>query len=225
MDAVYAASGNYDGSTSNIVAQVVNALATTTKLTSLPNPSSYGTSVTFTASVSATTGTPTGTLSFYSCTTSACGTKTLLGTGTLGSGGQATYATSTLTVGTDYIEAVYPASGNYAGSISAVLSQVVNAESTTTSLTSSPNPSTYGASVIFTATVSTSTGTPSGTVTFYGCTTSSCGTKTALGTGTLSGGKATYSTSTLPVGTTYVEAVYAASGNYAGSTWVSSPKR
>ena len=217
VDAVYAASGNYGGSTSNIVAQVVNALATTTKLTSSPNPSTYGTAVTFTATVSATTGTPTGTVSFYSCTTSSCGTKTLLGTGTL-SGGQATYATSTLTLGTDYVEAVYGASGNYSSSASAVLSQVVNAEATTTSLTSSPNPSTYGTSVSFTATVSASTGTPTGTVTFYSCTTSSCGTKSSLGTATLSSGKATYSTSTLPVGTDYVEAVYAASGNYAGST-------
>ena len=84
--------------------------------------------------------------------------------------------------------------------------------STTSVLTSSPNPSSYGTSVTFTDTVSASSGTPGGTVTFYSCTTSACTTKTSLGTGTLSSsGKATYSTSTLPVGTTYVEAVYGAS--------------
>ena len=218
VDAVYGASGNYASSTSGLVSQVVNALGTTTTLKSSPNPSTYGTSVTFTATVSATTGTPTGTVSFYSCTTSSCGTKTLLGTGSLGSNGQATYTTSSLPVGTTYVEAVYGASGNYLGSTSGVVSQVVNAASTTTSLTSAPNPSTYGASVTFTATVSSSSGTASGTVTFYRCTTSSCGTKTTLGTGTLASGKATYATTSLPVGSTYVEAVYGGSGNYATST-------
>ena len=117
-------------------------------------------------------------------------------------------------MGTTYVEAVYGASGNYATSTSNVVTQVVNTLGTTSVLTSSSNPSTYGSLVTFTDTVSASSGTPSGTVTFYSCTTSGCSTKTSLGTGTLSSGKATYSTSTLPVGTTYVEAVYGASGNY-----------
>ncbi len=218
VDAVYAASGNYANSTSALVSQVVNALSTTTKLTSSPNPSTYLTSVTFTATVSATTGEPTGTVNFYSCTTSSCGTTTLFGTGSLGSNGQATYSTSSLPVGTGYVEAVYGASGNYLGSTSGVATQVVNALGTTSSLTAAPNPSTHGSSVTFTDTVSASSGTPSGTVTFYSCTTSSCGTKTSLGTGTLTAGEATYSTTSLSVGTTYVEAVYGASGNYATST-------
>ena len=217
VEAVYGASGNYGGSTSNVVSQVVNTLSTTSVLTSAPNPSTYGSLVTFTDTVSASSGTPSGTVTFYSCTTSACSTKTSLGTGTLSSG-KATYSTSTLPVGTTYVEAVYGASGDYGGSTSNVVSQVVNTLSTTSVLTSAPNPSTYGSLVTFTDTVSASSGTPSGTVTFYSCTTSACSTKTSLGTGTLSSGKATYSTSTLPVGTTYVEAVYGASGNYGGST-------
>ena len=53
VEAVYGASGNYVGSTSNVVAQVVNTLATTSVLTSSPNPSTYGSSVTFTDTVSA----------------------------------------------------------------------------------------------------------------------------------------------------------------------------
>ena len=44
-----------------------------------------------------------------------------------------------------------------------MVSQVVNALSTTSILTSSPNPSTYGSSVTFTDTVSASSGTPGGT--------------------------------------------------------------
>jgi hypothetical protein len=217
VEAVYSASGNYGGSTSNVVSQVVNALGTTSVLTSSPNPSAYGTSVTFTDTVSASSGTPTGSVTFYTCTTSACTTKTSLGTGTL-SAGKVTYATSSLPAGTTYVEAVYSATGNYGGSTSNVVSQVVNALGTTSVLASSPNPSTYGSSVTFTDTVSASSGTPGGTVTFYSCSTNTCSTKTSLGTETLSAGKATYSTSSLPAGTTYVEAVYGASGNYGGST-------
>ena len=217
VEAIYTASGNYGGSTSNVVTQTVNALLTTSVLTSSPNPSTFGSSVTFTDTVSASSGTPTGTVTFYSCTTSACSSKTSLGTATLSSG-KTTYSTSTLPVGTSYVEAVYAGSGNDGTSTSNVVTQTVNALSTTSSLTSSLEPlHVWGLGHLHRHGVGVS-GTPSGTVTFYSCTTSACSSKTSLGTGTLSSGKATYSTSALPVGTTYVEAVYTASGNYLGST-------
>src|ERR1035438_885224 len=76
---------------------------------------------------------------------------------------------------------------------------------TTTKLTSSPNPSEDGQAVTFTATVSSSGGTPPNleTVSFK------TGTM-VLGTGTLSSGKATFSDSKLTAGTTTpVTAVYA----------------
>ena len=80
---------------------------------------------------------------------------------------------------------------------------------TTTALASSVNPSTFGASVTFTATVSPSAAT--GTVTFKdGATT--------LGTGTLSGGTATYSTSGLTTGDHSITAEYGGDGSYAAST-------
>jgi hypothetical protein len=202
--------------------------STTTSLASSQNPSTSGQPVSFTAAVTASNpstdgGTPTsGTVTFYSCPTAACASTTQLGTGSVGSNGQATYATTTLPVGADYIQAVYGGTGtNFTGSSSNVVTQTVNSGTlgTTSVLTSAPNPSTYGSSLTFTDTVSASSGTPGGTVTFYSCTTSACSTKTSFGTGTLnSSGKATYSTSSLPAGTTYVEAVYGASGNYGGST-------
>ena len=80
---------------------------------------------------------------------------------------------------------------------------------TTTTLSSSLNPSTYGATVKFTATVTPSAAT--GTVTFKDG-------STTLGTGTLSSGKATYSTSTLAVGSHSIAAVYGGDSNYNGST-------
>jgi uncharacterized repeat protein (TIGR03803 family) len=80
---------------------------------------------------------------------------------------------------------------------------------TKTTLTSSPNPSTYGEAVTFTAVVTPVP--PDGeTVTFeHG--------KTVLGTGSLSGGSASFTTSTLKVGTPAVEAVYGGDSKFAGS--------
>ena len=204
--------------------------ATTTVLASSTNPSVSGHSVTFTATVTANNASsdpslPSGTVNFYSCPSATnCSSPTLLGSGTLSSG-QATYSTSTLQVGTTYVEAVYGgASTNFSGSTSNVITQVVTSSTvaTTTVLTSAPNPSVFGKSVVFSATVATSsgTGTPTGTVNFYTCTSATnCIPPTSLGSGTLSSGKATYSTSTLPVGTTYVEAVYeGVTGSFSAST-------
>jgi uncharacterized repeat protein (TIGR03803 family) len=83
---------------------------------------------------------------------------------------------------------------------------------TTTTLSSSPNPSSYGQPVTFTAEVTSKLGAPPDgeTVSFMKGT-------TLLGTGTLSDGSATFTMSTLKVGTTSVTAVYAGDSKFAGS--------
>jgi hypothetical protein len=86
----------------------------------------------------------------------------------------------------------------------------VTGASTTTTL-SAPGTAAYGASVALTATVASTSGTPTGVVTFYSG-------ATALGTGTLNNGVATLTTTTLPVGTDSLTASYAATGNYGAST-------
>jgi Bacterial Ig-like domain (group 3) len=189
---------------------LASSSATTTTLTSSPNPAKQGVAVTFTATVT-TTGTnpPTGTVTFNDGTTA-------LGTGTLNGSQVATFTTSTLAVGTHSITAVYGGDANNAGSTSAVLTQTITAVTTATTLTSNLNPANAGVAVTFTATVTT-TGThpPTGTVTFNDGT-------TALGTGTLStvGGfqVATFTTSTLAVGTHSITAVYGGDANNTGST-------
>jgi len=80
----------------------------------------------------------------------------------------------------------------------------------TTSLSSSINPSELGQSVTFTATVTAAGGTPAGTVYFHDGT-------TILGSDTLSGGAATYTTSDLAVGTHDVTASYMGDNAYGGS--------
>ena len=197
--------GKAAGSESSAIVQVVNPSPTTTTVKSSANPSTSGQSVTFTATVTATTGaTPTGTVNFASG-------GTTIGSGTL-SGGVATFSTAALPVGSSSITATYVADSTDATSTSTTLTQVVNVSPTTTTLTSSTNPSTSGESVTFTATVTATTGaTPTGTVTFkYGTTT--------LGTGTLATGKATLAITTLPVGTDSITAVYGGSTTDATST-------
>jgi hypothetical protein len=90
----------------------------------------------------------------------------------------------------------------------------VTQATTSVVVTSSTNPSLLNQSVTFTATVSPQfTGTPSGMVMFKD------GALT-LGTGTLSGGAATFSTSALAAGMHSIMVVYGGDGNFAGSASV-----
>jgi hypothetical protein len=98
------------------------------------------------------------------------------------------------------------------GTLSSVVAFGVQS-TTTTALTSSQNPSTYGQAVTFTAVVSSVAGTPQD-----GEIISFMDGKTVLGAGTLSSGSATFSTSTLKVGTTSVTAAYGGDLNFQGST-------
>jgi hypothetical protein len=196
----YAGDANFNTAISAAFSHVVNKASVTATVTSTPNPSVFGQSVTLTATVKVVapgTGTPTGTVTFYDGSTS-------LGTGTLSSG-TATLKTTKLAVGTHNITITYAGSTNYASATSAVLSQVVNKAASTVTLTSSANPATHGTSITLTATVKvTSPGaaTPTGTITFYDGT-------TVLGTVTVgTGGVAKLTTSTLAVGSHSITAVY-----------------
>jgi hypothetical protein len=209
ISAIYNGSPSYNPSTSNTVNQTVNKASTFSTLTSVPNPSNVGTSVTFTAGVTAVapgSGTATGTVTFLEGATT-------LATATLNGSGQAMFTTSSLTFGNHTITASYGGDANFFGSASAALTQTVAAAATTTTLTSSVNPSTFAQSVTFTATVTSGVpGTPTGTVTFKDG-------PTTLGTGTLNGSaQATLTTSTLSGGIHTIVAIYGGDSNYSSST-------
>jgi hypothetical protein len=116
-----------------------------------------------------------------------------------------------LPAGTLSITATYNGDASSAVSTSATLSEIVNLATTTTTVVSSRNPSTFGQSVRFTATVASATVTPTGTVTF------SSG-ATVLGTVTLAGGKASLVTTTLLRGTNTITATYNGTVNITGSS-------
>jgi hypothetical protein len=205
LTAVYGGDVKFLGSKSNTVSQVVNKYTTTTALASSPNPSGSGQPVKFTATVSSPSGgTPTGSVVFKNGATTLA-TKTL-------SGGIASYATTALPLGSNSITAVYGGSSSYGGSTSTPVIQVV-LKATMTTLSSSPNPSAHGQAVTFTATVTSSVGAPPDgeTVKFMKG-------KTILGTGTLGSGSASFTTSTLPVASNAITAVYAGDSNFAPST-------
>jgi hypothetical protein len=204
ITAVYGGDGNFTGSTSTALSQVVMKASTTTVLISSINPSVSGKPVTFTATVSSQVGTPTGKVQFLNGTAS-------LATVTL-SAGVAKYSTSGLPSGANVITAAYEGDANNNGSTSAPVDQVVLV-ATTTTLASSPNPSVFGQPVLLTATVTSSAGAPPNgeAITFKQG-------STVLGTGNLNGGTATFSVSTLAVGTKGLSAVYGGDSKFNTST-------
>src|SRR2546421_650132 len=152
------------------------------------NPSTFGHLVKFTAFV--TPNNATGTVQFNDSSTTP---STILGTGTI-SGGKATFITS-LSVGSHNIVAKYLGDTTDFSSASGTLVLTVNPihVSSTTTLSSNATSIIFGKSVTFTAIVSPSSA--SGTIQFL-INGGNFGSPV-----TLSGGKATFATSSLPAGT------------------------
>jgi hypothetical protein len=199
---------NFNASTSATLSQTVGLAGSSTSLTSSVNPSVFGQTVTFTATVSAVApgvGAPTGTVTFNDNGAS-------IGSATL-AGGVGTFSTLALSVGTHPITAAYASDGNFASSTSGIVTQTVNKDTTTVTLTSSVNPSSFSQLVTFTATItanSPGSGTPTGTVTFKD-------NGVSIGTGALAGGVATFSISTLALGTHPITASYPGDANFIGN--------
>jgi Bacterial Ig-like domain (group 3)/FG-GAP repeat len=177
---------------------------TSTSLTSTLNPSIYGQSVTWTATVAISGSVPpTGKVKFT------WGTYTIA-IAALNTSGVAALTKSNLNAGTYSLTAIYMGDENNLGSTSSVVNQVVTETKSSATLTSSPNPSTAGQAVTFTATIKSPTVAATGPVTFTAG-------KTVLGTAQLANGKATFTISTLAVGTTTVTANYYGDSNISGS--------
>lgn len=119
ITAIYNGAGNDLGSTSATLNELI-VNPDTTSLTSSPNPSKVGETVTFTATVNHTfSATPTGTVTFKEG-------ATVLGTSSLNSNGVATFSTSTLKKGTNDVKAYYSGDSNYEASTSPKDAQVVD---------------------------------------------------------------------------------------------------
>ncbi len=197
ITASYSGDANDQASTSTALTQVVRklpALSVTTLNSSL-NPSLVGQSVTFTAQVTSSYGAvPDGETITFKHGSIVVGTATL-------NNAVATLTTAALASGQPAIKAYYAGDGTFAASTSKALTQAINKNSTTISLSSSPNPAVLKQAIVFTATVISAGPSPTGTVTFKNGT-------TTLGSAALNGGVATFSKSTLPTGSYSITATY-----------------
>jgi hypothetical protein len=193
---------------SETVGQASTTTTTTTTLNSSNASSTFGESVTFTATVAPQdNGVATGSVNFYD-------NDTLIGTGTLDESGVATLDIATLAAGSHpMITATYEGDSNDVTSTSADFSQTIGQASTTTTLASSNASSTLGQPFTLTATITGQFGVlVSGTVSFFDG-------STQLGTSSVNNqGVATFVTSDLGTSAHELTAVFDGDSNLLGST-------
>ena len=154
---------SYSGDTSDatsisaVLTQTVNKATSSVALTSSANPSTFGQTLAFTATVSPSTAT--GTVQFLDGAT-ALGTVTI-------TGGTAALSLSVLSVGAHSLTAVCSGDANYLPSTSAPVTQTVNKNASSVAVTSSLNPSIYNQTIALTAQVTPTSA--NGTVQFLDC--------------------------------------------------------
>lgn len=210
--ATYLGDSNYSGSMDTYT-QSVAAAQTATTLTSSPNPSVFGQTVTLRAEVSPVTpatGTPSGAIRF----TVDGSTLDIIDL----TGDHAELDVSTLAVGSHDIKATFLSDdANFLPSTSPTGSQVVNKAATSTSVSSDAPTSVYGQPVTFTAEVSVTApgaGSPSGTITFADG--GDILDTVPVNSGT--GFQASITTTGLAVGQHAITATYSGDGSFLGST-------
>ena len=206
VTATYSGNAHLDSSSGTVVERVTGT-PTITTIAASANPIRVGDSITLTATVEAappSTVTAGGSVRFYDGSLLLV-TKPLVN-------GSATLTTTALAAGFRALTARYlPASG-FERSTSPVLSVGVEG-GTTTTLTRSLGSTRFGQSVTLTATVTKilpGTGTPSGTVIFRDG-------SSAAATQPLSNGVATFTTTSLPVGTHPFTATYSGDASFVSS--------
>ncbi|HEY3322403.1 MAG TPA: Ig-like domain repeat protein [Planctomycetota bacterium] len=179
-------------------------------LQAFPSPSKTGQNATFTATASGQSSgaTPTGSVTFYDNGVAMGAPVALDGSGL------ASLTTSWVPLASHSITANYGGDANYNASNSNTVNHEVVGGDSTTALATSGTPSVYGDSVIFTATITPSAGTPAltGTVTFM-----DGSTVLASGVPVSGSNQAVFSTSLLAGGTHPITATYSGDDNFAQS--------
>lgn len=185
------------------LSHTVNKATASLALSQSSSASAANANVTFTAVVSAVApgvATPTGSVTFSDGTT-------VLGTGTIGTGGVAAVTVHSFTQGTHTITASYAGDTNLTAATGTVSHRVTD-KATTINVAASPTQASFGAPVALNVTLAGAVSSPTGLVTF------TVG-NTTLGTATFdSSGTAQLITTTLPVGTSTVTASFAGDGFY-----------
>ncbi|GGG73663.1 hypothetical protein GCM10011585_15270 [Edaphobacter dinghuensis] len=187
--------------------ETVNLASSTTNLTTSANVVQFSTPITFTATVTGVPASiPTGNVAFKDG-------STVLSTVPVNSLGVASYVNTTLPAGTHTITAAYLGDSDYAGSISSNnVTVTIKQTATTTVLSASTLNSIASRAITLTATVTAVGGAiPTGTINFMNG-------NVFIGTAALNRGVASVVTSSLPVGTDSVFAIYSGDSNNSAST-------
>jgi RHS repeat-associated protein len=213
--ATYSGNTSYVASASLPLTQRVGAkVSTASLLTSSVNPSAVGQPVTITAQVTdGGSATPTGSVTFSDGATALASVQLAAPAGGTAT---ATLTIASLGAGSHSITVAYGGDANFNSSTSPALTQTVSPiAGTTTQLSSSVNPSTFGQAVTFTATVQPTVSVPfapSGNVLFYDG-------GTQIATANLNGSaQASFITSALSVGAHTITATYGGGTDFTGST-------
>ena len=206
-------SGNTDDATSAsaTLTETVAQIATITTLTTDANPLSAGEALHLTVTVTLAAGAVADGVLSGEVTFTDGGMS--LGTASLDPSGHASFTLNALTVGSHALVAGYSGATNYTTSSSAPLVQQVHKTSTTVSVAPSATTVFAGRPVSFTATITSSTGIPTGAATLYDG-------STALQTASLNAqGTVTFLLSSLSVGNRTLSVAYGGDANYsAGSS-------
>jgi sugar lactone lactonase YvrE len=198
ITAQYLGDASFAQASSLILNETVKGVGGVT-LTSDINPSTIGSPVRFTATLVPSTAT--GTVQFIDGAIP-------LGTATVANGA-AVLVVSNLSAGTHSIQATYGGDSLVTSAMSSILSQTVNLATTTTTVSASISPATYGQA--FTVTASVTPSSANGVVSFTDG-------GTALGGALLSGGTAPLSVTGLSAGSHTIIASYQGDTNNAAST-------
>ncbi|HET6910782.1 MAG TPA: Ig-like domain repeat protein [Mycobacteriales bacterium] len=196
---------NFNSSTGLSQLLVSSSLhSTSTSVLANPSTSVFGQTVNYSATVTSTSsGTPTGKVTFSVGATILCVAQ-------LDTNAQATCPANNAPVGTDTVSGQYGGDSMFTGS-SGTTTETVSKANTSTTVTAQPGSVTSGQTVTYSATVSdtspSSTGTPTGTVQFTIGSTMLC-------TATLTSGHASCMANNAPGGTDSVTGTYSGDGNF-----------
>ena len=211
ITATYNGDRNYAAGTSSVVDQLVEGRPTVA-LTSSPNPAGVGAGVTLKAHVLGaypSPGAPTGSVTFTDG-------SDVLGSAPLSGAAYATFATSSLGLGSHPITATYDGDANYTTATSPVLTEVVGGTSSVTVSSPKAFVDLTAASVEVTAhvTVTPKTVAPTGVVTFD----DAAGTLGIVPVSSAGVASLSFAPGGLGVGPTGITASYGGDPAYAGST-------
>lgn len=202
ITASYPGDFNFDKSASNTLVETITGDPSTTSLNIGPNPAGAFTPITLSSAVASQYGTPTGTVTFTS------GSSTLAVAPL--NGGVATTTISSLGAGLYDVVAHYNANTRFEASTSTAVEEKVIGAASVTSLTLSPNPAFATQPVTISAHVRPAYGSsiPTGEIQFYDG-------NSMIGSSTVNAsGNATFTTSQLTVGTHTIAARYSGSSNF-----------